>query len=176
MTNDIHARRIAEAQVIGASLALMTTAGWTIRKDATTELPRDFWNYLYVSEPALLLVPTIEDPRGLRGTVGSAVRQARSDALIIYIGKTTRGERQVSALVSLWSSLGVHWYGPHLPWLSQTGDLWLVPDPRAPVDAEPSFRLAGGPLEPRSKPFANTIDRYRGLTAARVLIDQALEG
>lgn len=176
MTNDTHARSIAEAQVIGASLALMTTAGWTIHKDATTELPRDFWNYLYVSEPALLLVPTIDDPRGLRGTVGSAVRQARSDALVVSIGTTARGERQTSALICLWSSLGSHWYGPHLPWLSQTSDLWLVPDHRARVDPEPSFRLAGGPLEPRSKPFANTIDRYRGLTAARVLIDQALEG
>lgn len=61
MTNDNHARRIAEAQVIGASLALVKKAGWTIQKHATVALAKDFWNYLYVPEPSLLLVPTIAD-------------------------------------------------------------------------------------------------------------------
>lgn len=176
MTNDNHARRIAEAHTIGASLALVKKAGWTIHKHATVALAEDFWNYLYVPEPSLLLVPTIKDPSPLRGVVGGAVRQARSDALVVSVVKTPAGERQTSIRICLWSCVGAHWYGPHLPWMSATGDLWLVPDHRAPVDAEPSFRLSDGPLTPIDAPFGNALDRYRGLAAARALIDQALEG
>lgn len=140
MTNDNHARRVAEAQVIGASLALMKKTGWTIYKTATTALPTDFWNYLYVPCPELLLVPTIEDPRLLRSTVTEAVRAARSDALVVSLGKTARDELQASVRICMWSRIAAHWYGPHLPWLSLDGQLWLVPDHRAPVDEEPAFR------------------------------------
>jgi hypothetical protein len=176
MTNDNHARRVAEALVIGASLSLVKTAGWTIQKYATVALPKAFWNYLYVSEPLLLLVPTIEDPAKLRSAVGTAVRKARSDALVVTLGQTARGERQALMRICMWSALGVHWYGPHLPWLSSDNEIWLVPDPSAPVDEQPSFRMVGSHLAPSAAPFSKALDRARGFASARSLIEQALEG
>lgn len=176
MTNDNHARRTAEAQVIGAALALVKKANWTIHKTAATALPTDFWNYLYLPCPELLLVPTIEDPHLLRSTVSEAVRAARSDALVVSLGTTARDERQASVRICMWSRIAAHWYGPHLPWLSLNGELWLVPDHRAPVDDEPSFRLGDGRLALRAAPFTSTLDRYRGLAAARALVNEALEG
>ncbi|MBN2973498.1 hypothetical protein ACFSC3_12990 [Sphingomonas floccifaciens] len=176
MTNDNRTRRVAEAHAIGAILALVRAAGWTVEKDATTALPLDFWNYLYVPEASLLLVPAIEDPRTMRGSVAAGVCAARSDALVVSLGQGVDGIRQMSVSICQWSMLGTHWHGPHLPWLAADGAVWVVPDHRAPVDAQPSFRLGDDALDLRSAPFTNQIDHRRGLIAARDLIDQALEG
>ncbi|MFD1789594.1 hypothetical protein ACFSC3_18730 [Sphingomonas floccifaciens] len=176
MTNDNHTRRIAEAQVIDASLTLVKAAGWTIEKDATIALPDDFWNYLYVPEASVLLVPTTSDPRTLRATVSTGVRAARSDALVLSVMRSADGLPQMSALVCQWSMLGAHWYGPHLPWVAPDGGIWLVPDHRAPIDAQPSFCLGGDALDHRQAPFSNQIDHRRGLATARDLIRHAMEG
>ncbi len=176
MSKDNHARRIAEAQVIGASLTLVKTAGWTIEKGATIALPDDFWNYLYVPEASVLLVPTANDPRTLRGTVSAGVRAARSDALVLSLTRPADGFPQMSVHICQWSMLGAHWYGPHLPWVAPHGGIWLVPDHRAPIDAQPSFCLGGDALDHRHAPFSNQIDHRRGLATARELIRSALEG
>ncbi|MBN2973340.1 hypothetical protein JW805_15120 [Roseomonas aeriglobus] len=176
VTNDNRMRRLADVQIIGATLALVKAAGWTVEKDAATALPIDFWNYLYVPEASLLLVPAIEDPRTMGGSVAAGVRAARSDALVVSLGQGADGIRHMSMSICQWSMLETHWHGPHLPWLAADGAVWLVPDHRAPVDAQPSFRLGDDALDLRSAPFTNHIDHRRGLIAARDLINQALEG
>lgn len=173
--NQIHARRLSEAEVIGASLALVKHAGWAIHKNAQVSLSPDFWNYLYLPTPELLLVPSIDVSEGARFPITRAVREARSDALVISIRKGRAGERQTAADLAVWSSRGVHWFGPFLPWLGDSGEVWLVPDVASAKHAA-SFRLGGGRLEAMSVPYDDVEHRRRGLAAARALVDQALEG
>jgi len=173
--NQNYARRVSEAEVIGASLALVKHAGWAIHKNAQVSLSPDFWNYLYLPEPELLLVPSIDASEGARFPVTRAVREARSDAIVISIRKGRGGERQAFANLAIWSSRGVLWFGPFLPWLGNTGDLWLVPEVASVMQA-PSFRLGEGRLSAMSAPYHDRDDRHRGLADARALVDQAVEG
>lgn len=173
--NENYARRVSEAEVIGASLALVKHAGWAIHKNAQVSLSPDFWNYLYLPVPELLLVPSIDVSEGARFPVTRAVREARSDALVISIRKGRAGERQTTANLAVWSSRGVVWFGPFLPWLSDTGAVWLVPEVSSANHA-PSFLLGAGRLEAVAVPYIDNDARIRGLADARALVDQALEG
>lgn len=173
--NQNYARRVSEAEVIGASLALVKQAGWAIHKNAQVSLAPDFWNYLYLPEPELLLVPSIDASEGARFPVTRAVREARSDAMVIAIRKGRAGERQTFANLAIWSSRGALWFGPFLPWLGEAGDLWLVPDV-ASLALAPSFKLGDGRLAAHSVPYSDQDDRRRGLAAARTLVDAAVEG
>jgi hypothetical protein len=173
--NQNYARRVSEAEVIGASLALVKHAGWAIHKNAQVSLSPDFWNYLYLPEPELLLVPSIDASAGARFPVTRAVREARSDAMVISIRKGRSGERQTIAHLATWSSRGVFWFGPFLPWLGDTGDLWLVSEVNSSAQVA-SFRLGDGRLSAKAAPYHEQVDRCRGLANARTLVDQAVEG
>ncbi|PJI87957.1 hypothetical protein DAH66_21930 [Sphingomonas koreensis] len=172
--NQNYAQRLSEAEVIGASLALVKHAGWTIQKNAQVSLAPSFWNYLYLPEPELLLVPSINASVGARFPVTRAVQEARSDAMVITIRKSRDGERQASADLAIWSSRQVLWFGPFLPWLGEGDDLWLIPDVASLL--APSFRLGGGRLNAVPRPYHDEGDRRRGLAEARLLIDTAVEG
>lgn len=138
--------------------------------------PPEHWAFHYVPTAELLLLPVHGPHSKAFAPTTSAVRQARSDAILVSLGHAASGERQVFTSICMWSSIGVIRYGPLLPWLSPSGDLWLVPDPRARADEEPSFRLTLERLVPTRLPATNDLDRRRGLVAARQFFNAGLEG
>lgn len=167
---------LADAHVVDATAMLAAKAGWTINRTALIALSPECWAYHYVPDAELLLVPTVGSHRLMFRATETAMRQARSDALVIGIGKAGNGDPQIFASICMWSSQGAHWDGPHLPWLGRDDALWLIPDPRARVDEGPSFRLNNQRLVPAAPPATNAMDRYRGLSAARAFFNQPKEG
>lgn len=176
MTEYNDTTNVPATDVGAATLALARKAGWTIDRSVTFALPPEHWAFHYVPAAELLLLPVAGSHAKAFAPTASAVRQARSDAIIVSLGHAASGERQVFASICMWSSMGVICYGPHLPWLSPGGDLWLVPDPRARVDEEPSFLLTMDRLIPKALPATNDLDRRRGLVAARQFFNAGMEG
>ena len=86
-----------------------------------------FAGYLYVASAELLLVPTSAAlPFAIR-LVEQAVREARSDALVVSC--TGEGDTlEVRLALGLWSSAGTRWTSPVPPWLGEDGTMWLAAD------------------------------------------------
>ncbi|SOB81152.1 hypothetical protein SAMN06297144_1425 [Sphingomonas guangdongensis] len=167
----------ADQEAIGIMIAINLKLGWHVDNSMLVALSPAYWEYQYVPQAELLLVPTGASHGRVRLDVMGACREARCDAIILSAGQTSDGARQTYATVIRWSSNGARWHGPHLPWLSASGDqLWLTPDPRALAADEPAFSLDLLGLSDTAAPYTDALDQDRGLTAARAFIDQALGG
>lgn len=159
-------RRLAEHRTLSAALTLAKLAGWTIDKHAPL-LPKTFQDYLYIPETQLLLVPSIGPFGRVRAQITQATREARSDALLVMLGRNRHGLIQPYISVGLWSVAETRWFGPHLPWLYVDGEPWLLPDPNGGAGDEPCIRLSCRPLRPASsRPWATAAERYIGFARA----------
>lgn len=169
------ATRLAEAEVIAATLAIAKEAGWTIDRHAPL-LPKEFWNYLYVPAAELLLVPTINHRNEDRFAVNRATREARSDALVVAMGGASIVNRHAFVKIAVWGREHTTWFGPHVPWCAPDRVMWLIPEPGGGIDGEPSFLLKGGRLRKSIAPWEGSGDLTRGLQAATAMINAALGG
>jgi hypothetical protein len=130
------ARRIAEARVLGATVAIARHAGWSLDRYAPTLIAEEFADYLYVTEPELLLVPVVGALH--RAPVDSLVRAARSDALCISIGVSDTDDIRVHGTVCEWTRNAQRWWEPRTAWIDEHGALWFVGDAG---DTGPAFRV-----------------------------------
>lgn len=159
-------RRLAEHRALSAALTLAKLAGWSIDRHAPL-LPKAFEDYLYVPQAELLLVATVDAPGKMKGLVTRATREARSDALIVSIGRNSSGLFQPYVSAGLWSVEATRWHGPYLPWIYCDGEPWLLPDPLGGNDDDPCLRLSGRPLRPaQAKPWQSMAERYVGFARA----------
>jgi len=167
--------RLAEAEAIAAALAIAKEASWKIDRHAPL-LPKEFWNYLYIPAAELLLVPTTNRRNEDRFAVNRATREARSDALVVAVGGASTVVRQAFVSIALWGRDSTAWFGPHMPWRSVDGTLWLIPDADGGIDDEPSFILNAGRVREGVVPWKSIEDRTRGLHAATAIINAAIGG
>lgn len=159
-------RRLAEHRVLSAALTLARLAGWTLDRHAPL-LPRQFQDYLYVPQAELLLVPTLGPHGRIKAEATKASREARSDALLIMLGRSSEGVIVPYISVGLWKREKTVWHGPHLVWLYVDGEPWLVPDPRGGNPDEPNLRLSHRPLRPAgTTPWQSGAEQYLGFARA----------
>ena len=165
------ARRAAESKVIDALIAIMGHAGWSSDPGAQDVLASSFRDYFYIPSAELLLIPTLIRPP--QGVIGDLVREARSDALCVAVGRRTNGAVQVYANICEWSSEGERWSEQLMAWVDQAHRLWFVPDPAVHDESQPSFRIGRGRLvRVTQRPDG---DHSEGLERARTLF-AGLEG
>lgn len=126
MIHDLAHRREAETRALTAALAVAAKADWRLER-AGAALSTPFANYLYVDSAELLLVPTSAGLPFARRLTDRAVREARSDALVVACGSAPSGNPLLLFALGLWSSTGTAWTVPVWPWLSRDGGLWFGP-------------------------------------------------
>ncbi|MDK2767898.1 MAG: hypothetical protein KYX69_09285 [Sphingomonas sp.] len=156
------ARRIAEARVLGATVAIVRHAGWSLDRYAPALIAQKFADYLYVTEPELLLVPVIGDLH--RAPINSLVRAARSDALCISISASDTGDLRVHGTVCEWTRQAQRWSEPRTAWLGDDDTLWFLPDA---TDSGPAFRVGTDRMERLDD--HPTGERAAGFDRARTL-------
>lgn len=159
MIYDPAQRRAAEARALAAALTIAARADWRFDRPGTS-LSTPFAGYLYVDVAQLLLVPTSAALPFARRLVDGAVREARSDALIVSSAKG-----QLAFALGLWSSAGTTWHMPVTPWLGDDGVLWMVADDDAAPDTAPAdigFSLRKGRIVAEPTPWLTPLGRAAG--------------
>lgn len=136
------AHRIEEAHVLRATMAIVRHSGWSVDRYAPTLIAEQFADYLYVTEPELLLVPVVGALH--RAPVDSLVRAARSDALCISIGVSDTGDIRVQGTVCEWTRRAQRWWEPRTALIDEDGVLWFVADV---AETGPAFRVHAERLE-----------------------------
>jgi hypothetical protein len=156
MTFDPAVRRAAEARALNVALAIAGRAGWQFER-AGPMLATPFAGYLYVHTSQLLLVPTSAGlPYAVR-LVDGAVREARSDALIV-----STADAQPAFALGLWSRSGTLWQVPVTPVLSANGVLWMVTTLSGVAPAGTAFPMRRGRIVDLPAPWETAADRAAG--------------
>lgn len=159
-------RRLAEQRVLSAAHILASLAGWSIDPHAPL-LPRQYRDFLYIPATELLLVPSVGPHGRAKAEATKATREARSDALLLMLGRNSQGLITPYLSVGLWSSQRTTWYGPHLVWLYADGQPWAVPDACSGNGDEPCVRLSQRPLRTSNiTPWQSVGERYVGFARA----------
>lgn len=153
MIYDPVARQAAEARALTVALAIANKAGWSLRH-AGPVLSFPFAGYLYIESAELLLVPTSASLQWQRPIVSRAMREARSDALIVSTGP---GATNPSLAVGLWTRKGNDWQVPAMPALDDSRALWLNSD----EGDGPSLRVREGRLRAAPAPWRSSAERQR---------------
>lgn len=166
------ARRLAETHAIDAALTIARQFAWTFDGTAPVILGPSMQTFLYIDSAQLLLIPSIDHTGSERRQVDVLMREARSDALLVKIGRTRDGQVQVFAQIVLWSRRGNRWTGSHLPWVGDNGELMFAPDPHYDI-AEPAwFAVRTDRLVATLPPCDDDREFDAGVVRARALFDQ----
>lgn len=163
MTHNPAARRATAARALELSLALARKAGWRLEV-AGPALSTPFTSYLYVDSAQLLLVPTAAGLSHATRLVEAAVREARSDALIV----STAAPAPAFAFAR-WAQRDTRWHLPVTPWLGADGELWIVapgPSAAASYSAGLTFLLAPRPTRDLPAPWQTDVERRAGMRRA----------
>ena len=162
------ARQAAEARALTVALAIASKAGWSLRH-AGLVLSFPFAGYLYVEAAELLLVPTSASLEWQRPIVARAMREARSDALIVSVGP---GSNCPSLAVGLWTREGNDWRAPVVPALSGDEALWL-----GSVEGNaPALLVKEGRLRIEAGPWRSAAERRQDQSRAAAWLACVLEG
>lgn len=153
------------------ALAIAAKANWSFERPGPT-LSTPFANYLYVSVAELLLVPTSAGLPFARRLADRAVREARSDALVVSCTTAPSGLPRVLFALGRWSLDGTAWSLPVWPWLTRDGGLWLAPPIRG-VDVE-VWPLRQCRLRAEAAPWATLRDQDAGRARAIGWVDRFL--
>ena len=158
MTHNPAHRRAAEARALAAALAVANRAGWHLTRTGAA-LSATYGNYLYAYLPELLLVPTSAGVPFAARLADGAVREARSDALVV-----SAAGPEIAFALALWSSAGTRWQVPVVPWLGTDEVLWMVTgENRAPGGAGgTAFPLRARRLVDEPAPWATARERAAG--------------
>lgn len=116
-------RQAGEARAMLALLHIAKAVGWrTDRAGPALSIP--FANYLHCNNAQLLLVPSVASIAWQRRVVDAAMREARSDALIVSTGPHFD---RLDFAIGLWRYERNDWLDPVWPWVSRNG-LWFGSD------------------------------------------------
>lgn len=171
MDHDLARRAAAESRALRAALAIAGKALWSFERPGPA-LSTPFANYLYVSVAELLLVPTTAGLPFASRLADRAMREARSDALVVAASTAENGLPRVLFALGKWSSSGTAWSVPVWPWLSRDHGLWFLPSTRLPhVHAWP-LRQCRVRSEP--SPWSALRDLDAGRARAISWLDQFL--
>ena len=171
MTHQPASRQAAEARALIAALAIASEARWSLER-AGPVLDPPFSNYLYVERAELLLVPTSDTLEHQMAVTGRAMREARSDALLIRA--PTPNARRVELAVGIWALTKIHWLAPMTLWRPQGQPLWLMPDPYLAAVRHVCFRLEDGRLLAAAAPWADLHEQRVGQAQGEVWISRVL--
>jgi hypothetical protein len=156
-------RRAMEARALIATLAVAAHAGWSFDQ-AGPVLDPAFARYLYVDTAGLLLVPTANRIAHTIQIANAAMREARSDALVVCAGHPRGGE--IGFAFGEWRRAHNHWHVPMALFRPTADALWLVPEPyHAGVRGE-CFALAACPLRSKPAPWSSDDDHRAGRRGA----------
>lgn len=156
MTYDPAARRAADACALSVALAIAAKADWQLER-AGPSLATPYAGYLYVHTSQLLLVPTSAGLPYAVPLVDGAVREARSDALIV----STAGAAPTFAL-GLWNRSRTLWQVPVMPVLGADGVLWMVTTLSGAAPAGTAFPMRRGLIADLPAPWVTAADRVAG--------------
>jgi hypothetical protein len=168
MNYDPAARQIAEARALTIALAIASKVGWSLRH-AGPVLSFPFAGYLYVETAELLLVPTSASLEWQRPIVSRAMREARSDALIVSVGP---GTTSPSLAVGIWMRDGNDWQVAAVPALDDGSALWLSSD----EGDGPAWRVKERRLRAAPAPWRSSAERQRDQRRAAEWLSCVLEG
>lgn len=164
------ARQVAEARAIDAALTIARVFEWKFDGSAPVILGPSMQTFLYVPDAELLLIPSIDHTGGQRGQVTELMREARSDALVVKVGRARDGAVQVFAEIALWSPSGCRWQGSHCPWVEEGGDAMVfAPNPDDDFPESKWFGLRGPRLGEINSPVAYGASTSRGIMLGRAL-------
>ncbi|MBB4088125.1 hypothetical protein [Sphingomonas carotinifaciens] len=156
MTPNPAARWAASARALSVALALAKRADWQFEHVGPT-LSTPFAGYLYVHVAQLLLVPTTAGLPFTRRLVDAAMREARSDALII-----STAAPELTFALGLWRRSQTRWQLPVVPALHEDGELWLTVDGADEVAGEmqtdTAYLLQRSPVMARASPWATPVE------------------
>ncbi|KQN89955.1 hypothetical protein ASE95_14545 [Sphingomonas sp. Leaf231] len=156
MTHNPAARWAAAARALSVALAIAKRANWQF-EHAGPNLSPPFAGYLYVHVAQLLLVPTTAGLPFARRLVDAAMREARSDALIV-----STADAEPAFALGLWGRSQTRWQMPVQPALHEDGDLWLTIDDAEPIagemQANRAWLLQRCPVTTRASPWATPAD------------------
>lgn len=166
--NETTARRQAgEARALLAILTIAKQAAWSLDNPGPA-LSSGFANYLYCADSELLLVPSVAELDWQLRRTNSAMREARSDAIIVTVGPRFD---ELRFAVGLWTLARNLWAAPAWPWADRNG-LWLGCD-ELPGEA---FPIRQGRLRREPAPWANDAEKTRGRIKADAWLARTLAG
>lgn len=166
------ARRIAETRALMVALAIAAKGDWHARPVGPA-LSKPYSRYYHVEASRLLLVPTSAGlPFSVRLAAG-AMRETRSDALVVScVTAPATGPTFLFAL-GRWSSSELRWMAPAWPFLSIDGRLWLTP-PRIEIGNR-AVPLVAGPLRGACAPWASITEQDAGRARAIGWFDRVID-
>ena len=172
MTDLPAARRIAETRALMVALAVAAKADWHA-KPVGPSLSKPYSRYYHVEASRLLLVPTSAGLPFAQRLAEGAMREARSDALVVScVTDPTTGPTFLFAL-GRWSSAELRWMRPAWPFLAMDGRLWLTP-PRCETGKR-AVPLVAGPLQATCAPWASVTDQDAGRARAIGWFDRVID-
>lgn len=167
MNNMTAARQAGEARALLAILTIARQAAWSLN-NAGPALSPGFANYLYCADAELLLVPSVSELDWQLRRTNSAMREARSDAIIVTVGPRFD---ELRFAVGLWTLARNLWAAPAWPWVDRNG-LWLGCDD-LPGEA---FPIRQGRLRREPAPWADAAAKMRGRIKADAWLARTLAG
>ncbi|MEN2786755.1 hypothetical protein ACFOKI_01350 [Sphingomonas qilianensis] len=164
-------RRAAEIRALTATLAIAGQARWSIgRVGPVLDLP--VANYLYVDRAQLLLIPTSSALPRAMAVADRAMRQARSDALII---RAVNGHPdKIELALGQWKLTENQWYMPMTLWHRSRRPLWLVPDPYHVAVRHECFELHDATMRSAAAPWAGLHEYREGLDQGAAWMSRVL--
>lgn len=167
------ARRAAETRALMAALSIAAKADWRPKPVGPT-LSTPYAGYLTVDASRLVIAPTSAGlPFAVRLASG-AMREGRSDALIVSCVSDSMARPTLLFALGRWSSSALRWMSPAWPYLAVDGALWLMPARRETGGR--AVPLVAGPLFARPAPWATIADQDAGQARAIGWFDRVIAG
>ena len=172
MTDAAAARRIAETRALMVALAIGAKADWHA-KPVGAALSKPYSRYYHVEKSRLLLIPNSAGlPFAVRLAAG-AMREARSDALVVSCATDPVTGPTFLFALGRWSPAELRWMEPAWPFLAVDGRLWLTPA-RGEIGKR-AVPLVTGPLHAACTPWASIAEQDAGRARAIGWFDRVID-
>ncbi|EMD82898.1 hypothetical protein [Pacificimonas flava] len=159
------ADRAEPARIEACAQRLAEHLGW--KPIARPELlPPPLRNYLYEPSADLILISSVNE---CLSNVLAGIRSVRCTALMVECGRRTDGRPTLYCVLIRCVRGREYTHAELRLWASETGDLFLVPDPDGTEPDGASYALRRCRIEPADAPFSNARDLERGLARAETM-------